>query len=118
MPPFNHFELAELRDRALLELGVGDLTGAPALMVYADEILSSALRGDEDLIEAITVLKDLCIAHEYLPDLMDFYLLYFAYTDLQVADKQWYWSGATRDNILTIIRERARQFVEDAEQNA
>jgi hypothetical protein len=47
----------------------------------------------------------------YPHDLYDFYLLYFAYSDLQDASVQWYWEGATRDNILAIIGERAAAFV-------
>ena len=114
LPPYNHFVVAQLRDAALHELNLAEPVGDVAVRKYAVERLRAALAGDEDLIEVLSVVKDLCISHDYQKDLYDFYLLFFAYSDLQEEPHQWYWAGATRENIVSVIRQRARDFVADA----
>lgn len=113
-PPLNHFEVADYRDRSLRELGIADIGDAEAVTAYAVEHLRIALAGEADLISTLSALKDLCIANDYQRNLYDFYELYFAYTDLQESDVQWYWQGATRENIVSIIRRRAEEFVRSA----
>ena len=111
-PPFNHFEVADYRDRSLRELGITDISDSAAVTTYAAEHLRLALAGEADLISTLNVIKDLCIARDYQSDIYDFYTLYFAYTDLQESDFQWYWQGATRENIVSIIRNRAEAFLQ------
>lgn len=110
-PPFNHFEVAELRDRSLQELGVAEVSDAEAITRYATETLRLAASGAIELEPALAIVKDLCVATDYSDDLHDFYLLYFAYTDLQESEVQWYWEGATRSNIESIVRERAQAYL-------
>jgi hypothetical protein len=112
LPPYNHFEIADLRDRALNELGAHDISTFDAVTAYAVELLDSALRGDVDILHALARVNDLCIANDYQHNIMEFYLLYFAHSDLQLSDVQWYWDGADAENILSIIRDRATAFVE------
>ena len=111
LPPFNHFEIADLRDRALAELGIVNISQDEAVHNYAVELLSAALDGDMDLIEAVAVIAQLCIGNDYQRDLYDFYLLNNAHEDLKHDDVQWYWADATRQNIVSIIEERAKAFV-------
>ena len=110
LPPYNHFELADLRDRTLREQGIPDLDRSAAVHAFAAERLRLALAGDVELITALEAVKDLCIAQDYVKELYDFYLLYWAYRDLCGSDVQWYWHGATRANIDSLIRQRARAF--------
>lgn len=106
-PPYNHFELADLRDQALVEIGAPVFEGDEAILAYAKERLRLALEGEANLVETLRDIKDYCVSHDYLESLYDFYLLYHAYDSLQGSTVQWYWDGANRDNILDIIRERA-----------
>lgn len=112
-PPHNHFELAELRDRALEEVGVIGASDEIALRRYAAEELQRALAGEADLVEILRAFKDLCVGNDYRHELYDLYLLYFAYTDLLDSGEQHYWPGATRKNILPFIREQAEQLAQD-----
>ncbi len=111
LPPYNHFEMAALRDRTLCELGIADLDAELAVRTFAVERLRLALEGDFNLMEAVREIKDLCIANNYQKDVYDFYLLFFAYVDLEFREMQYYWPGATRENIESIFRKRAEQFV-------
>ena len=112
-PPFNHFELADLRDRALVEIGVSAISESAAVRKYAAEALQRALAGETDLVKTLRALKNLCIAHDYHPDLYDLYLLYFAYMDLLDSEEQFYWPTATRDNILTVLEQQTNQLAQD-----
>jgi hypothetical protein len=113
-PPYNHFELADFRDRALLELGVAPLDGPAAIKAFAAERLRLALSGQMELIVAVSAIKELCLEHGHLPELNDFQLLYWAWSDLRDFNEQWYWSDATRENINEIIRQRAIAFLDES----
>lgn len=111
-PTLYHSEVCDARDRALRELGLSDTSDSVAITTYAAECLRLALAGDADLVSTLTIIKDLCIARDYSRDLYDFYLLYFAYTDLMESEAQWYWDEANRDNVVSIIRNRAEAFLQ------
>ena len=113
VPPHNHFEIAELRDNVLSDLAIEDTSPEKSITAYTLEICRSVLNGEGDVVAALTEIAQLCISAEYQRNIMDFYLLYFAYTDLQSSDVQWYWDGLTTENALTIIRERMATFVEE-----
>ena len=112
VPPINHFEVAELRDKALSENGVADITRPRAVRLYAAELLRALLAGDAGIVEALKPISDLCIFEDYPSDLLDFYKLYFAYTDLLEFEVQWHWEGADTANIDSIVLDRAAKFVQ------
>jgi hypothetical protein len=74
--PYNHFELANLRDRALDELGEGRGFRDQAVRLYARERLQAAIAGHADLPTEVAVVAQLCIENDYARDLFDFYLLH------------------------------------------
>jgi len=111
LPLYNHFEIADLRDRALEELGIEDLAPDDAVRSYAVELLESALAGKVDLVRAFETLAGLYVANGYQRDILDFYLLHYAHKDLQEDDIQWYWDGASRNNIDAVMRDQAEQFL-------
>ena len=115
LKPHNHFELAKLRDQILALLELDTVSDSDALTEYAHEILLNAANGDCDEIEAITKVKDLCITMDYLESIYDFYLLYFAWEDLQSQEVQWYWPNADRSNIRDMIHEQIVRFVQERE---
>ena len=109
--PYNHFQIADLRDRAIDELGllIGDIS--TNLTNYAAEILHAAILGKMPLLDALGAVKELCVANDYQSDLYDFYLLYFAKVDLQVDDYQYYWPDANRDSIDSIAQDQIQDFL-------
>jgi hypothetical protein len=113
-PPFNHFEMADLRDRALRELGLTSISRSQGLRIYAAEIAQDAVSGRAELLSTLHELSRLCIDEEYAPELQDFYLLYFAWDDLLTSHEQWYWPGATLDNIAGIAQETLLRFIAEA----
>ena len=110
-PPLNAFEVAERRDAALSELGFIPLDSGDPVRDYAREILMEGLHGKISMSAALSLVSDLCMATNHRSDLTDFYLLHYAEADLREAEIQFYWNGATRANIASIVRERALAFV-------
>jgi hypothetical protein len=109
-PPFNHFEIASLRDRALFEIGAKELSHSQAIRVYASELALDAVAGDKSFNRVLDELAHLCVAEDYAKDLYDFYLLQNAWEDLQYRGEQWYLLDATRDNIDQLIRDQVTAF--------
>ena len=103
--PFNQFELQSLADKVLKEL---NLTWDDRQQVYKNYVcylVSEALDEKLKAVNVLSALKDICIANDYEPYLYDFYSLYFAYEDLRYSENQWYWNGATRENIDVVIKQ-------------
>jgi len=111
LPPYNHFELSALRDRALAELHIPISEPQKAILNFAGEIISQIAIGDTDELIGAEFVAGLCIEADYSRKLMDFYLLHYAAVDLDYDEVQWYWDGATRDNIRQLIRDRALAYV-------
>ncbi len=114
-PPYSHFELAPLRDRALCEIGAPDLGPDRAIEAYVAEVLQLMLAGEADIGDTLRDLKDLSVMHDHAHGLSDFYVLYHARDTLQDYTVQHYWDGATRENIDDIVWREAEAFVRNAD---
>jgi hypothetical protein len=108
--PYNHFEIAALRDVALDELGQQPVSRDVAVRRYARERLQAALDDTAVLPTEFEVVAHLFMQTD-LRDLYDFYLLHFAHEDLKTLEVQWYWPDADRTNILEIMKLQAQAFV-------
>lgn len=104
-PPLNHFEVASRRDRALADLGVADMSKGDAARAWAAEHLRRAWDGGADRRTAIRTVSALCVSHEYLAELFDFYLLACAWDDLDEVGQSFHWPGATAETIDDLVEE-------------
>jgi len=101
--PYNQFQLQDLTTKVLSELQL-DLTDKDqTIKNYACFLIDKSLVGELDNFKVLDILKDICIELDYEKYLYDFYSLYFAKDDLSYSENQWYWDGATRENIEKII---------------
>jgi len=113
LPPFNPFELAAIRDRALEEIGC-DSDDEPSVSEFSAELLRDGLDGSLELTDAVRQVGELCFTQDqHRAHLFDFYLLAHAHDDLAVMEVSGYWPDAMRENIGAIMRERAQQFVKE-----
>ena len=111
--PFNQFEMGALVDRTLDELHVPlPKSHDDAAIVCAVPLVQQLASREANPAAVLVELAQLCIECDYLRDLYSFYLLHHAYDDLQVSDHQWYWGGATRENIRDIVTQEARTWIE------
>lgn len=111
LPPHNHFELAVLRDKILMDLGVQETSIDDAILMYATELLQAANDGILDSETAVTKVADLCIENDYQSAIFDFFLLYWANKDLREQGFQYYWQNANRGNIEEVIQARIQEFL-------
>jgi hypothetical protein len=112
--PLNHFEVAHLRERVLSEHQPSELALRDPVMAYVAELARRALEGKRSLRDVFEEVTGLAIELGYPRELQPFYNIHFAAEDLQHRGIQWYWSGATRENIVSLMREEAQRFVENA----
>ncbi len=108
--PFNQFEMQELADKVLAELGFDYSDKDQIIKNYASHLIDKSLNGELDNFKVLEILKDICIELNYEKYLYDFYSLYFAKDDLSYSENQWYWDGATRENIDKIITDYLRTW--------
>ncbi len=111
--PFNQFYMQELAERVLEELHLDYSDKDRAIKNYASYLIDEALDGRMDKIEVLRILDDIYIELDRPKYLYDFSSLYNAKWDLLESDMQWYWDGATKDNIDDIIIGYFRQWVSD-----
>ena len=101
--PYNQFELQSLADKILNELNLSLDDEDQIIKNYACYLIEKTLTGEKQLFVTLDILKELCIELDYESYLYDFYSLYFAKEDLLYSDNQWYWNGATKENIDNIV---------------
>jgi hypothetical protein len=117
-PPFDDQELNRLSNKSFSELNIVPLKKESCIPFYTTLILRKALDGQLTQREALEKLKDMCVATGYEKPLMDFYRLYFALTDLETSEVQWYWKGANRENIAKIIDDYFQNWLKNHSENA
>ncbi len=101
--PFNQFQMQELVSKVLAELKLEYSDKDQVIKNYACYLIDKSLEGELENFKVLDILKDICIELDYEKYLYDFYSLYFAKDDLSYSEDQWYWNGATRENIDKII---------------
>lgn len=113
--PFNQFELHELTRKALEDLGFSYSDKNAVLKNYVYYLISKSVDQPETYYTTLRELKNICQDLNLDLTYMDFYLLYYAKDELLVNDVQWYWYGASRQNIDQIIKDRFRQWITEFE---
>lgn len=104
-PPLNPFEMAALRDRVLEDLRIPHLSRGEAIVAYASELAAAGMTDARSPFVLLRELSELCIAEGYLSELHNCYLLSNAWEDLLIHGMQWYWTGATLNNIEALARD-------------
>jgi hypothetical protein len=100
----NRFELEELFDRAVNELGIVVPEGDEALALYARELAQQYLDGTVSRDYLLRFLSDLCVETDYSKELYPFYLLRWTLEDLEYQGSSFYIAHATRDNFDGLLR--------------
>ncbi|WDF68674.1 hypothetical protein PQ465_20555 [Sphingobacterium oryzagri] len=102
-PPFNQFQIQEIANKVLTELQLDYSDKDQTIKNYACHLIKQSIDDQLDKRKVLDILKNICIELDYEEYLYDFYLLYYAKEDLSYSENQWYWEGATRENIDKII---------------
>ncbi len=98
--PFNQFEMQHLAEKAFQELNLRWDDRELVLRNYACYVIAK-----KTMVVALDILKEAHVDLNYEMFYHDFYLLYHAKHSLDNYGDQYYWDGATEENIDAVIKE-------------
>jgi len=101
--PYDDIEINRLWNKSFVELKIIPLPEEQIVPFFVSTILQQTLTRKQSQKQTLTTLMSLCLSKKYDRQLMDFYLLYHAMSDLEHDTTQWYWDGANRNNISKIV---------------
>lgn len=101
--PFNQFYLQDLTTEIFSELQLNYSDKDQAIKNYSCYLIDKAQNGEMEPIKVLAILKDIYIELDMKRYLLQFYLLYFAKTDLLESEHQWYLDGVDKNNVDTVI---------------
>lgn len=111
-PPYNQFELEELVDRVLAELGVPKYSFiGDAVVAYASVRAQHRLSGCDTADAVLSDLGALCSDMDYSDEIYDFYLLRWGLDDLKHDTMCYHWPDANRGNIHQIIHSYCQKWL-------
>ena len=116
--PLNSFEVRDYTKKTLKELGIRELVGEEAVLAYSRDLAEEIIERRESLRANLKALFTLCHTNDYLSEIYDFYLLECTYTDFDYQDFQYYWEGATKENVEDILIEKCQTFIDSYDKRA
>jgi hypothetical protein len=115
--PTDQFEVRNYLKSALDELALAEKTGDDATLSYSSYYINKICRG-EDVKRNLEMVYEFCKARDYEKLIFDFYLLRWAWADLDYGNNyQSYWPDAHKANIERIVIETASKWISDNEKH-
>lgn len=115
--PTNQFEVRDYLKTALSELKLDEKTGDDATLSYSSYYITKIAAGQE-VKRNLGLIYEFCLARNYEKVIYDFYLLYWAWDDLDHGNHyQAYWPDANKSNIEQILIETAKKWVKENEKH-
>jgi hypothetical protein len=111
--PTNYFEVIDYIKNSVKELGLKMKTGDEATISFASYYVHQIAKG-KSIRENLTELYKFCQMRNYDDLIYNFYLLFWAWDDLDYEDLEHnhYWDGARRSNMEQIVVAEARKWIE------
>ena len=106
--PIDRFDIIPYVTAVLNDFGLEELDYKNAMIAKAHFHLAEILN-DNSIRKNLRSLQELCIDNNYQPGLMNFYLLYFAWDELEELGINYYFEGASLNNIEEILKDEARK---------
>jgi hypothetical protein len=111
--PYNQFELQDLTSKVLQDLNLDYSNEESVTKNYVYYLISNSVNHPETYTKTLREIKDIYEGFDLHPEYQDFCFLLYAKDDLAVDTVQWYWEGATRENIDQIIKERFEKWMNE-----
>lgn len=108
---YNQFEMQTMADKAFSELNLKWDNREKVSMDYVRYLVKKALAGEKQVGIVLDSLKEGYLGWDYERVLQDFALLFWAKEDLDYCGEQYYWEGATKENIDKIAIEYFREWL-------
>lgn len=114
--PTNYFETIPYLVSAIKELRLVTKTGEEGILSYSSYFINKIAQ-HKDIKENLVALYRYCSAKNYEKVIYDFYLLFWAWDDLDYGNEyQSYWPTATKQNIESITKTIAIQWLKEHKQ--
>ena len=111
--PTNYFETVEYLKAALDELHLKIKTDDDGVLSYSSYFIEQIAKGD-NVKENLTAVYKYSQAREFEKLIYDFYLLYWAWDDLDYGNEiQEYWPDANKANVESIVIKTADKWVKE-----
>lgn len=112
--PTNYFEVIDYVTDTVKELGLEMKSGDNAILSYASFYVHQIAK-EKAIRKNLTELYKFCQMNDYEKLVYDFYLLYWAWDDIDYEDNEYnhYWDGARRENIEQIVIDVAKKWIEE-----
>jgi hypothetical protein len=114
--PYNQFELQELTDNVLQDIGLDYSDKEITIRNYAYFLIKNSIQNPSTYLDTLREFKEIFYALNMHVEYQDFFSLYWAKEDLLESEHQSYWENATRENIDEIIKTEFQKFIGKFEQ--
>ncbi|WP_157198419.1 hypothetical protein [Mariniradius saccharolyticus] len=109
--PIDRFEISPYVTNVLNDFGLEELDYNSAVIANAHYHLSEIL-DDKEIRKNLRSLYQLCIDNDYDPGLMNFYLIYHGWDELEKIGVNYYFDGADLNNIQDVLKNEARKWID------
>jgi len=115
--PTNYFEVVDYLPEVLSSLNLTQKRGDEATISYCSYYINKIASSDNIRNNLANVYK-FCQDKDYEGLVYDFYLLYWAWDDIDYGNQYSpYWESANRDNIEEIVVDTANKWIEENKQH-
>lgn len=109
--PIEKWEISPYVTAVLDELGLNELECDDAIIAQTNFLLLKILK-DIDIRKSLRQLSQVCINNDFDNRVMNFYLLYHAWDELEEIGVNYYFEGADLDNIEEVLKKEARKWID------
>lgn len=110
--PIEKWEISPYVTAVLDDLGLKELECDDAIIAQTHFILLKIL-DDIELRKSLRQLFQVCINSDMDNRIMNFYLLYHAWNGLEEIGANYYYEGATLENIESVLKNEARKWIDE-----
>lgn len=110
--PIGKYEICPYVTAVLNDLDLQELECNDALIAQTHFLLTKILR-DEAIRENLKSLSRVCINNDYDKRIMNFYLLYHGWGELEDIGANYYYDGVDLDNIESVLKLEAKIWIDE-----
>lgn len=109
--PIDRFEISPYVTNVLNDFGLEELDNKSAVIAQSHYHLNEILN-DRQIRKNLRSLYQICVDNDYEFELLNFYLIYHGWDELEEIGVNYYFDGADLDNIEEVLKKEARKWIE------
>ena len=109
--PIDRFEISPYVSNVLNDFGLEELDHKSAVIAKTHYHLNEILN-DREIRKNLQSLYQLCVDNDYESGLLNFYLIYHGWDELEEIGANYYFEGADLDNIEEVLKNEARKWID------